>query len=91
MNHLLLGESASPFIGEGDGLTNERERECVCVCVFPSLVTHAVGYKTVLSASTILLTPRCMWQAPSCSSSMANVGAYHTVGQMSAPTTLFVF
>ena len=26
----LLGESASPFIGEGDGLTSERE----CVLVF---------------------------------------------------------
>ena len=24
---LLLGESASPFIDEGDGLTSERERE----------------------------------------------------------------
>ena len=27
MNHRLLGESVSPFIGEGDGLTSERERE----------------------------------------------------------------
>ena len=44
MTVLLLGESASPFIGEGDGLTSlERER----VCVFPSLVVHAVGYKTI--------------------------------------------
>ena len=26
----LLGESASPFIDEGDGLTSERERVYVC-------------------------------------------------------------
>ena len=26
----LLGESASPFIDEGDGLTSEREREYAC-------------------------------------------------------------
>ena len=84
----LLGESASSFIGEGDGLTSlERERKRL----FLRLVAHAVGYKTVLSAPTILLTPRCMWQATSCSSGMANVDVYHTVGQMSAPTALFVF
>ena len=29
MNMFLLGESASPFIGEGDGLTSERESGCV--------------------------------------------------------------
>ena len=40
---LLLGEGASPFIDEGDGLTSERE----CVCVLPSLVAHTVGYKMV--------------------------------------------
>ena len=27
---LFLGESASPFIDEGDGLTSERERVYVC-------------------------------------------------------------
>ena len=43
----LLGESASPFIGEGDGLTSVRECETKRVCVLPSLVAHAVGYKTV--------------------------------------------
>ena len=43
---LLLGECASPFIGEGNGLTSlERERKRVCV--LPSLVAHAVGYKVV--------------------------------------------
>ena len=43
MNRHLLGESISPFIGEGDGLTSDRER----VCVLPSLVAHTVGYKMV--------------------------------------------
>ena len=33
----LLGESASPFIDEGDGLTSERER----VRMLLSLVAHA--------------------------------------------------
>ena len=28
---LPLGESASPYIGEGDGLTSERGRVRVCV------------------------------------------------------------
>ena len=37
----LLGESASPFIDEGDGLTSERER----VRMLLSLVTHAGGYR----------------------------------------------
>ena len=49
MTVLLLGESASPFIGEGDGLISlERERKRVCV--LPSLVAHVVGYKTVVGA-----------------------------------------
>ena len=30
MNFFMLGESASPFIDEGDGLTSERERVYVC-------------------------------------------------------------
>ena len=29
----LLGEGASPFIDEGDGLTSVRERVCVCYLV----------------------------------------------------------
>ena len=36
----LLGESASPFIDEGDGLTGERES----VHMLLSLVAHAGGY-----------------------------------------------
>ena len=38
-----LGEGASLFIDEGDGLISERES----VCVLPSLVAHAIGYKVV--------------------------------------------
>ena len=37
----LLGESASHFIDEGDGLTSERER----VRMLLSLVAHAGGYR----------------------------------------------
>ena len=40
-----FGESASPFIDEGDGFTRDGVRERVCV--LPSLVAHAVGYKAV--------------------------------------------
>ena len=37
----MLGESASPFIDEGDGLTSERER----VRMLLSLVAYASGYR----------------------------------------------
>ena len=39
----FLGESASPFIDEGDGFTSERER----VRMLLSLVAHAGGYDDV--------------------------------------------
>ena len=42
----MLGESISPFIGEGDGLTSEREG----VCLLLSLVAHADGYRTMVGA-----------------------------------------
>ena len=42
---LPLGESASPFIDEGDGLTRERERVRML-----SLVAHAIGYKMFVGA-----------------------------------------
>ena len=76
---LLLGESASPFIGEGDGLTSleteiKRERACYLV-----LLPMPSGTRQ-LSAPTILLTVGCMWLVSPYSSSMANVGAYHSVG-----------
>ena len=41
-----MGESASNFIDEGDGLTSERER----VCMLLSLVAHAGGYKMMVGA-----------------------------------------
>ena len=42
----MLGESTSPFIDEGDGLTNERER----VRMLLSLVAHADGYRRMVGA-----------------------------------------
>ena len=42
----LLGESASPFIDEGDGLTSERER----VRMLLSLVAHVGGYRMMVGA-----------------------------------------
>ena len=42
----LLGESTSPFIDEGDGLTSERER----VRMLLSLVAHAGGYRRMVGA-----------------------------------------
>ena len=46
MNLSLLGESASPFIDEGDGLISERER----VRMLLSLVAHAGGYRMMVGA-----------------------------------------
>ena len=43
----MLGESASPFIDEGDGLTCERER----VYMLLSLVAHTGGYKIMVGAN----------------------------------------
>ena len=70
----LLGESASPFIDEGDGLTSERKR----VRMLLSLVAHAGGYRMMV-APTILLNVRCMWEVVLSSSGMADIGAYHIV------------
>ena len=41
-----MGESASPFIDEGDGLTSERER----VRMLLSHVAHADGYRMMVDA-----------------------------------------
>ena len=43
-----------------------------------SLVAHAVGYKMIVGAH-ITVNVRCMWEVPSSSSGMADVGAYHTI------------
>ena len=69
-----MGESASPFIDEGDGLTSERE----CVRVLVSLVAHAIGYKMIVDAHNTV-NVRCMWEVASSSSSIADVGACYTV------------
>ena len=53
----LLGESASPFIDDGDGLTSERER----VRMLLSLVAHTVGYKMFVGAHNTI-NVRCMWE-----------------------------
>ena len=42
----MLGESASPFIDEADGLTSERER----VSMLLSLVAHTDGYRMMVGA-----------------------------------------
>jgi hypothetical protein len=53
---LLLGGSASPFIGEGDGLTSlERERKRVCVRYLvllptPSGTRRFVGTHNIVDA-----------------------------------------
>ena len=85
-----MGESSSPFIGEGDGLTSERERECVCARVLLSLIAHVVRYKTVSGGHNTVYVRR-VWQALPCSPGMANDGAHNTVRQLPAPTTLFGF
>ena len=86
----LLGESTSPFIGEGDGLTSKREKERECVRVLPSLVAHAIGYETIVGDDNTVHA-RCVWQVLPCSPGMVIVGAYNTAKQISAPTTLFGF
>ena len=42
----MLGEGASPFIDEGDGLTSERER----VRILLNLVAHTGRYKMMVGA-----------------------------------------
>ena len=74
MSHVLLGESASPIIDEGDGLTSERER----VCMLLSLVAHAVRYKMMVGAHNIVCVRR-MWEVLPYSPCMANDGAHNTV------------
>ena len=70
-----LGESTSPFIDEGDGLTRDRERVCVRML---SLVAHAIGHKMIVGAHNTI-NVRCMWEVASSSSGMVDVGAYHTI------------
>ena len=73
MGSSSLGESASPFIDEGDGLTSERERERVRTLL--NLVAHAVGYKMIVVAHNTIYA-RCMWKVLPHSPCMANDGAH---------------
>ena len=70
----LLGESASPFIDEGNGLTSERER----VQMLLSFVAHTDGYRMMVGAQT-LLDVRCTWEVASSCSGMADVGTCYIV------------
>ena len=69
-----MGESASPFIDEGDGFTSERER----VRMLLSLVAHAGGYKMVVDAHNTVCIRR-IWKVLPYSPCMANDGAHNTV------------
>ena len=69
----LLGESTSPFIDEGGGLTSVRESVRML-----SLVAHAVGYKMIVDAHNTIII-KYMWEVVSSSSGMADVSACHTV------------
>ena len=53
----MLGESASPFIDEWDGLTSERER----LHMLLSLVTYVVGYKMTVGAHNTVVV-RHTWE-----------------------------
>ena len=55
----MLGESASPFIDEGDGITSERER----VCMLLSLAAHAGGYKMIVGVHN---TVECQMHVGGC-------------------------
>ena len=71
MNLSFLGESASPFIDEGDVLTSERER----VRMFISLVAHADGYRMMVGAHNTV----------GCQMHMGGSGILVWVWQMSVP------
>ena len=59
----LLGESTSPFIDEGEGLTSERER----VRMLLSLVAHAGGHRMIVGAhNTVDVTVECQVHMGGC-------------------------
>ena len=68
-----LGEGASPFIDEGDGLTSERER----IRMLLSLVAHTIGYKMMVGAHNTVVVRR-MWVVLPCSPCMVNDGTHNT-------------
>ena len=71
-----MGESASPFIDEGDGLTSERER----VRMLLSLVTHAGGYRMMVDAHNTV----------SMSDARGRLCRFVRVWQMSIPAILLM-
>ena len=70
----MLGESTSPFIDEGDGLTSERER----VHMLLSLVAHAGGYRMMVGAHNIVGCRMHVGGSSFCLG-MADVGTCYTV------------
>ena len=85
---VFFGESASPFIDEGDGFTREsvRERECVCYLVllptpsgtrqFVSAHNIVDGWMHVVGSTGFFWYGKC-WCLPYCRS---NVSARNTIG-----------
>ena len=71
---LELGESASPFIDEGDGLTRERER----VRMLLSLVAYDIGYKMMVGTHNTVVVRR-MWEVLPHSPCMVNDSTRNTV------------
>ena len=59
MNLSCVGDSASFFIDEGDGLTSERDR----VRMLLSLVAHAGGYRMMVGAHN---TVECQMHMEGC-------------------------
>ena len=70
----MLGESASPFIDEGDGLTSEKER----VRMLLSLIAHVGGYRMMVGVYNTI-DVGCTWEVTSFCSGMADVGTCYTV------------
>ena len=73
---LILEDSASPFIDEGDGLTSERER----VRLLLSLTSHAGGYKMMVGAHNTV----------ECQMHVRGLCCLLRVWQTSAPATLLI-
>ena len=76
-----MGESASPFIDEEDGLTSERE----IVRMFLSLAAYDGGYRTTVDAHNTVDAQRHVREPYR----MGVNSAHNTIGKKSAPTILF--
>ena len=72
----LLGESTSPFIDEGDGLTSERER----VRMLLNLVAHTGRYRMMVGAHNTVgcrIHGKCSKTSHMHLTLNSVVGAYH--------------